>query len=103
MRIVYLQEETKAAKPATLAQARKIRERILASLNAPVVLHGIKNVTYEAHVHRYTASFGLGGRAVTLQTSDPVAEFLTEHMYEQPGSWRGRMEDGILVDVCFIG
>jgi hypothetical protein len=111
MRIVYITAETDAQIDRTQfkdgdwqsvanARERKARE-ITAGLNAPIDLSTVVAVAHDAKSDRYTARFTGGEKTLTLKVTDEVAAFIAEHL-RAGGSWRGRMEKGVLVDAYLI-
>lgn len=85
-----------------LAERRtKTAETITLELNAPIDLSTLAKVNYDTKAGLYTALFVGGEKSATLRCTDEVADFLLNNLRE-PGTWRGRTEKGILVDVVLI-
>jgi len=103
MKLVPLSELVYAEPRPETPEGRKEKQtRILAVLNAPIDLGALQKVAYDPKSDRYAATFAPGGqKALTLKASNEVAAFLAEHATAS-GYWRGRIEDGALVDVYLI-
>jgi hypothetical protein len=107
VRYVRLSDESYAAAsgrdfPVTVERVRTERDAIQASLNTPIELNYVAKVAYSDKTDRYMITFLTGDRTAMLKATPEVAEFVTAHLNET-GTWMGRMEGGVLVDVNLIG
>jgi hypothetical protein len=111
MRIVNQATETDAkltgmAFPANDWEARsKARQAaakaIVDALGAPIDLSRPAKVAHDAKTDRYQITWTVGDATLTLKATDEVAAFVAQHV-RMAGTWIGRMEAGVLVDVYLI-
>lgn len=90
------------------------RTAIRNSLNAPASLCAVRGLQYDNKIGGYTATFTgmpapLTGRrplpedaiGATLRVTNDVADFIA-HNLRVRGTWVGRMDGGVLVDVYLL-
>ena len=82
-------------------QYRAAAEEIKVGLNTPIDLCYASKVTYDPKTDRYTVTFTGSDHTATLKATNAVAELVTTYL-RQPGSWLGRMEEGVLVDANLL-
>ena len=88
--------------PKNVEESRERHDQILADLNAPIELGRASKTSYDFKTDRYVVNFSAShDAALVLKTTNEVAAFVAEHI-TKAGYWRGRMEDGALVDVYLI-
>lgn len=86
---------------ARMAAYRKAGEQVLENCNTPIDLGAMKKLQYDQKSDRYISYFSWQDQQLILKTTNEVAQFLAEHTKDS-GYWRGRMEEGTLVDVCLF-
>ena len=88
--------------PQTPAESSAKHDRILAEANVPIEMTRCVSIDYDTKAQLYKATFTRSeGIKTALRVTNDVAAFLAEHQ-TRPGYWRGRMQDGILVDVVLV-
>ena len=109
MRIVNLSSEADAILHAenpgiayTIENYKMAIAVVRGKLTTDIELSSLAGVEYDTKTDRYVARFGLSGKSTRLKCTNDVAEFLTRNL-RTVGSWQGRMEKGVLVDVDLVG
>jgi len=106
MKVINLGEESHRAALAKnadykVADVRVERDAIVAALNTPIELSSVVKVQYDTKAAMYLGTFSGQEKTATLKLTDEVAEFLTANLRVY-GSWSGRFDKGILVDVNLL-
>ena len=91
-----------APMPKTNEESRARHDKILDELNAPIELGRATKVNHDVKADRYVVNFRVNADALlALKATSESAAFIAEHI-TKAGYWRGRMEDGALVDAYLI-
>jgi hypothetical protein len=80
---------------------QKAYEEIKTSLDTPVYLAVATKVSYDQKTDRYVVTFGGREKVMILKATNDVTELVASHIHDG-GSWYGRLENGVLVDVNLI-
>lgn len=93
----FAQGDWKAVSEARQKKAQEVKD----GLGAPIDLSAAVGVQHDVKSDRYQVKFAGGEKTLLLKCSDEVAQFVAEHL-RLAGTWAGRMDKGVLVDVYLI-